>query len=236
MLLLTGTPAAAQETWELTFTPYLWLPSLTNQLHTRFGTLEAETSGSDTLSNLDLAFMAALEARYGRWSLVGDVLYVDLSAKQDTPLGQLFESVETETRGTAFSLYALYRAVETPRLALDLGGGARAYSLSFNTTLEPGALPGREFDLDESWVDPLLAGRVIATFDEHWSANAVLDVGGFDGQNDSTWQALASVNYAINDRWSLRAGWRYLDIQKEIGGLDIESQLNGPIVGVGIRF
>ena len=74
------------------------------------------------------------------------------------------------------------------------------------------------------------------TFNERWSANAVVDYGGFDGAKDTTWQALASVNYAFNDRWSLRGGWRYLDIQKEMGGLDVETELNGPIIGVGIRF
>ena len=77
---------------------------------------------------------------------------------------------------------------------------------------------------------------MIGTFNERWSANAVLDVGGFDGENNSTWQALASVNYAINDRWSVRGGWRYLDIQKEISGLDFETELSGPIIGVGFRF
>jgi opacity protein-like surface antigen len=235
-LLLAAAPAAAQDGWEFAFTPYAWLPSLTNKLHTQFGTIESEASGEDTLSNLDFAFMAAFEARHGRWGLVGDLLYVDLSSEADTPLGRLWESVETETKGTAFSAYALYRAVETPRVALDVGGGMRAYSFDIDTTLEPGTRPQRSFDLSEDWVDPIVAGRVIATFDERWSANAVLDYGGFDGENDSTWQALASVNYAFNDRWSLRGGWRYLDIQKEISGLDAETVFNGPIIGVGIRF
>jgi opacity protein-like surface antigen len=236
LLLAAAAPAAAQDGWEFTFTPYVWLPALTNKLHTEFGTVESDTSGSDTLSNLDFAFMAALEARHGRLSLVGDLLYVDLSSENDTP-GGLFGSVETDLKTTAFSGYALYRVAETPNVALDLGGGFRAYSLRADTSLTPGRIDrSPEFDLSEEWVDPLLAARVIGTFNERWSANAVLDVGGFDGSNDSTWQALASVNYAINDRWTVRGGWRYLDIQKEISGLDFETELNGPIVGVGFRF
>ena len=172
--------------------------------------------------------MAAFEARRGKLSLIGDLLYADLSSEKDTPFGRLFDSVETDTKVGAFSGYALYRAVETPQIALDLGGGFRAYSVKYDTTLEPALLDEVSFDLSEEWVDPLLAARAIVTFNERWSANAVLDVGGFDGENDSTWQALASVNYAFNDRWSLRGGWRYLDIQKEIGGLEDRDRAERP--------
>jgi hypothetical protein len=238
MLLLAAAPAAAQDGWDFAFTPYVWLPSLTNKLHTdtRFGTIESKTSGEDTLSNLDMAFMAAFEARRGRLGLVADLLYVDLSSEEDTPFGRLFDSVKTEVKGTALSGYAFWRAVEQPQVALDVGAGFRAYWLSFDTTLEPGTLPGRDFDLSENWVDPLIAVRGIVSFNDRWSANAVVDYGGFDGENDSTFQALASVNYAFNDTWTLRGGWRYLDIQKEINGLDIESELSGPIIGVGFHF
>jgi opacity protein-like surface antigen len=240
MLLLAAAPAAAQDGWDFAVTPYVWLPSLTNKLHTdtRFGTIESSTSGDDVLSNLDMAFMAAFEARHGRWGLIADLLYTDLSSESDTPAGLVFDSVKTEIKGTALSGYALYRVVEQPQVALDVGGGFRAYWLSFDTTLEPGLarIRPREFDLSENWVDPLLAVRGIVTFSDRWSANAVLDYGGFDGENDSTWQALASVNYAIGDRWTIRGGWRYLDIQKEIDGFDIESELNGPIIGVGFHF
>jgi opacity protein-like surface antigen len=238
MLLLAAAPAAAQDGWDFAFTPYVWLPSLTNKLHTdtRFGTIESSTSGEDTLSDLDMAFMAAFEARHGRIGLVADLLYVDLSSEEDTPFGELFDSVKTEVKGTALSGYALYRVVEEPQVAFDVGAGFRAYWLSFDTTLEPGTLPGRDFDLSENWVDPLIAVRGIVSFSDRWSANAVVDYGGFDGENDSTFQALASVNYAINDQWTIRGGWRYLDIQKEINGLKIESELSGPIIGVGFHF
>ena len=236
VLLLGAAPAAAQDAWEFAITPYAYLPGVTAKLNTDFGTVESNTSGSDAITNLDFAFMAAFEARRGRLGLIGDVLYADLSSEKDTPLGRLFDSVETDTKVGAFSGYAMYRAVQTSRVALDLGGGFRAYSVKYDSTLTPGRLNEVSFDLSEEWVDPILAARGILTFDERWSANAVLDVGGFDGEDDSTWQALVSVNYAFNDRWSLRGGWRYLDIQKEIEGLRTETELNGPIIGVGIRF
>ena len=212
--------------------------ALTNKLHTQFGTVEVRAERRDALSNLDFAFMAALEARHERWGLVGDLLYVDLSSETDTPLGADCSTASRPNQGQRHQPLRLYpvRAGDADRSALDVGGGFRAYSFDIDTTLEPGTRPGRSFELSEDWVDPLIAARGIATFNERWSANAVLDYGGFDGENDSTWQALASVNYAFNDRWSLRGGWRYLDIQKEMGGLDVETELNGPIIGVGIRF
>jgi hypothetical protein len=46
----------------------------------------------------------------------------------------------------------------------------------------------------------------------------------------------ASVGYRFNPRWSTQVGWRYMDIQKDIGGLDTTLDLSGPLIGVSARF
>ncbi|MGO7815616.1 hypothetical protein ACC674_39610, partial [Rhizobium ruizarguesonis] len=43
----------------------------------------------DILNNLEFAFMAAGEARYDRFRIVGDVIYTKLGADADTPAGIL---------------------------------------------------------------------------------------------------------------------------------------------------
>ena len=50
--------------------------------------------------------------------------------------------------------------------------------------------------------------------------------------SDDTWQAFASVGYKFNDRWSTQPGYRYMSIEKEIGGADTSIELDVPLLGV----
>ena len=69
--------------------------------------------------------------------------------------------------------------------------------------------------------------------------NEGINFGLFDFGAAGRWVliALALAICAALIVWVRRTGgWRYLDIQKEIGGLRTETELNGPIIGVGLHF
>ena len=86
-----------------------------------------------------------------------------------------------------------------------------------------------------TWAVPLVAARVILPLNELWFATAFAD-GGMTSSDTSTWQVFASVGYRFNPRWSTQVGWRYMDIQKDIGDLDTTLDLSGPLIGVSARF
>ena len=67
------------------------------------------------------------------------------------------------------------------------------------------------------------------------AVTVLADAGGFSG-DDSTWQALASVGYRFNPRWSAQLGYRYMGVEKEIDGFDAEMDLYGPLIGVTAQF
>lgn len=216
--VLGAAPAAAQSTdWTFAGSLYAWLPGMSASTQTRFGTLDSDVSGSDALSDLDMAFMGTFEAQRGKWGVIGDLLYVDLSASQDTPFGRLFSDAETKVKTMALSDYVTYRVYEDPKVAVDLGGGFRAFGVDLDISLNPGTRQGVSSSASENWVDPLIAGRVIVPFNEKWFATAFADLGG-TGSDDMTWQAFASVGYRFNERWSTQLGYRYMDIEKPIGG------------------
>jgi len=235
-LALVAGPVAAQDGWSFAFTPYAWLPALSTSVATDEGTVDIDTSGSDVLSNLDFAFMGAFEARKGRWGMIADLLYSDLSESKDTPLGVLFSRARVETKVGALSGYAAYRVFEDEKAFVDVMGGFRYFDTRVDLTLSPGQLPGAESDLKESWVDPIIGARARYDFSDHWFGTALIDYGGFDGSNDTTWQALGTVGYQFNDRWSVQGGYRYMDIEKEMAGADVKIGLSGPIIGFTVRF
>lgn len=121
-------------------------------------------------------------------------------------------------------------------MGFDILGGFRAVRADVDVRLSPGAFPGRTFDLGDNWVDPIVGGRVQVALNDRWSATAMADVGGSGGGSDRTWQAVATVGYQINDRWSVRGGWRHISVEKEMSGRDVEFDMSGPVLGLTARF
>ena len=69
-------PAAAQDgSWDTSFTFCLWTVETDTSISTALGTIESTLPFSDALDNLDFAFMGSVEARNGRWSLIGDLAH-----------------------------------------------------------------------------------------------------------------------------------------------------------------
>lgn len=85
-----ATPALAQGSgWSFALSPYAWTPGLTSSVEAAWGTVEVDKSIGDVLSDLDLAFMGAFEARNGRWGLIADLFRPDPSQSRDTPFSNL---------------------------------------------------------------------------------------------------------------------------------------------------
>ncbi|MBO8087286.1 MAG: hypothetical protein J7D61_14705 [Marichromatium sp.] len=151
--------------------------------------------GFDTLiRNLDLAFMGALEARRGPWTLIGDVVYLNVSAEDGATLpigGGPRVDAELGTKGWILDLSGAYRLVERERLQLDLLAGVRRLDLEidFSSTI-PGT---RERRASQGAWDLIggLRGRI--TLDQRWSLPWRVDLGA--GQSDLAWQALGGISY-----------------------------------------
>lgn len=215
---------------------YGWFTSLSNTVNAPVGTIKTDLDFSDILDDLEIAFMGAFEAHHNGWSLIGDLVYADLSSEKATP-GPVFNSAKADTEMTIVSGYAIYRVFDTADAAVDIGGGLRWYDINIDVGLTGGPVPGKR-SFSEDWVDPVVAARLIVPLGGGWSAAGFADIGGFGigDASDPSWQVLASVAYDFNDTWSARFGYRYLSIDKKIGGSDVDLELYGPMLGVTARF
>jgi opacity protein-like surface antigen len=235
LLPFTMVPALAQERdWTYNLALYLWINETTVTADTPRGEVEAELSFTDALESLEFAFMGAVEARNGPWGFIGDLLYFSLSAEGSTPNGLLFSEVRSESKITALSTYALYRFHEDERFSFDAGAGLRALWTEVETTLVGAALPTETYDYDKDWVDPVIALRGRVNFNDQWFGTLLLDAG---GTGDSTsWQVLTTVGYQINEKWALRAGYRYLKTEWDTRQGESSLEFSGPILGATFRF
>ncbi|MCQ0092243.1 outer membrane protein [Roseovarius sp. M141] len=225
--------AAAEDT-EYSATLYGWLPGISGTLETSFGDADLGQSTGDVLSNLDMAFMGTFEARSGPWGVIADLLYTELSDTESTPFGAAFNSLEMDIKVAALSGYLAYRVTETPTVAVDIAGGFRAFDIDLSHTLTAGALPARSSSASESWLVPVVGVRGNWRMSQKWSATGFVDFGA--SGSDKTWQVLGTLNYAFNENWSGRFGYRYMEIDKSILGSDVDLGLSGPVVGVSYRF
>jgi opacity protein-like surface antigen len=232
--VLMASAASAQDMdWKYALTAYLWTTKTGVSAETPTGeTVEAELSFSDALKDLDFAFMGAFEARKGKLSLFTDGMYFKLSPTNSTP-GPLTDSVTVRTQMTVISGYAAYRVYDDPSIAVDLAGGFRWANLDSDVSTV-GALT-TEFNSSDDWIDPVVGVRVTTQLSEKVSANVFVDYGGFSSDS-TTWQAALSVGYALNESWTLRGGYRYMEFDREIDGRDFSMDQSGLLLGATYNF
>jgi opacity protein-like surface antigen len=77
--------------------------------------------------------------------------------------------------------------------------------------------------------------RVSTQLSEKVSAALFVDYGGFSSDS-TTWQTALSVGYALNDRWTLRGGYRYMEFDREIDGRDFSLDQSGLLLGATYNF
>lgn len=232
-ILAMALPMTAQANeWNHSLSIYGWFPSLDSTISTAFGDLDMSVSAKDLISNLDMALMGAYEINNGQWGFVGDLFYSDISANKPGPFG--FASADLDLTLIILSGFATYRVSQSTGSAIDVYGGFRAYDMTIDGQFNGGQDP--TFGGSDKWVDPVIGVRGNWTLSDKWGFSAVADLGGFGVGSDMSGQLLGTFDYALNDNWDLRFGYRYLAIDKPIGGRDARIDLHGLIFGATYSF
>lgn len=238
--MLAGPVAAmAQDrAWDIQAAAYLWLPESRTGIATPFGQANSELSASDAVDALDFGTMLAVNARNGDWSVLGDLIYLDLTLEGKTPLGLLYSGAEARTKLTAVSAYGLYRFYDIGAVSLEAGGGLRLMSSDIDVTLRGAGVGDRQFSISDSWVDPLIALRATGRLSDQLQGVMLVDGGGFGigSASDKTWQISARIDWQINDKWTLGAGYRTLYVDRENDGVPYDLRMSGPVLGLSTRF
>ena len=235
--LLSASSALAQQgAWEYSATFYLFMAETDTSISTPSRSVETTLSFSDALDNLDFAFMGVFEAHNGQWGGAIDVMHLDLSFGTDTP-GPVFSRANTDLEMNVVTAVGFYRVYEDQQTAVDLGAGLRWTEVDTGINLVPAAGPGPGPSVSDSvdWVDPIIGGRVRHQFSERWGVTGLVDWGGFNSDSE-TYQFLLTADYAINENWVVRGGYRYMSFENDDDGVNLDIDQSGPILGITYRF
>lgn len=199
--------AADSETLQTNATLYVWLPSMGGDLKYNVGNGSATVSGSDILNALNMAFMGALEFRKGKWSLLTDVVYLDLGADKISSVGlpgggAINAGVDLDVSGWQLGVYGGYQLYATDKATLDILGGVRYLTLDTDASLSitgplPPSLPTANLSASTDVWDAVVGFRGKLELGNDWYMPYHADVGA--GDSELTWQAMVGVGY--------RAGW-----------------------------
>lgn len=219
-------------------TSYIWASGINGRSAT-FPPLPAANINlgfSDVLKELNGAMMLAAEMRIDRWSFVVDGQFSQVTAGGNLP-GPFFSSLKVRSQSTTIQASALYRAYTDANISLEVGGGIRFWNLNNKLEIQPG-LDNLYIDhrQTEMWVDPTLGARIGLKLGGPWSLTLAGDIGGFGVGSRFSWQAMSTVNYAWNENWTLKAGYRALHVDYRNDGFLYDVTMHGPAIAATYRF
>ena len=123
--------------WTFTIAPYGWFAGLEGDVGAGGRTTHVDESIGDILDKLDIGFMGVAEARYERFGVFTDLVYVRLSDSGDTPFGILASSVDFTTKSLMWTAAGEYRLLDHPDASVDAFAGFRLFSIENELDFNP---------------------------------------------------------------------------------------------------
>jgi hypothetical protein len=252
----------AEPGWQFSLTPYAWVPSIDGTLRYQLpaqagaGSADVAKDSFSVLEALNFAAMIAAEARYQRYSLLTDFIYMDLggagsklrsvdfAGSNGGVAANLDRGTESSLTGSLWTLMGGYTVTQGEWGHADITGGFRLFSLSAETNLRlsgdvtaPGgtASLNRNARLSDSATlfDGIVGLRGRFVIGNGFFAPYAFDVG--TGSSSLTWQASAALGYQMN--WgSVALGWRHLSYEQSGNKLVQDLSFSGAFLAVNFTF
>jgi hypothetical protein len=249
-LVFSGTPSQAadmamevetvvfEETapgWSFSIAPYFWMAGMSGDI-AEFGAppVNVDVKFTDILKSLDFSMMTLAEARYDRFSVFSDFLFLKISPETVTPFGVVANTVQLGSKTLEFTAMGGYALIDTPGGRLDVVGGARVWWVENTLSFQGGVLNGVWRRSSQTWVDAMggLRGRANLT-DRFYLTGWALGGG---GSSDSAWDLMGGVGYEISDRFSAVLGYRAMGVDYQDGPFVFDVTMQGPVLGAVFRF
>lgn len=249
LLLVLGVVASAPTTWaaddqppawHVTVIPYLWATGISGDVTVRGRTTSPDASFIDILDNTDSLIGLQGHVAITRGPLGGylDLTYIKLGVDGPDPT-----NLELINKMFLVEFGAQYRLLDTMDaeghgIVLEAYAGGRYTSIKLELDSQAG-----KASQSQSWIDPVVGGRVTFGLSEHFVIVVGGDVGGFGVGSDFAWSALGLLGYrwhAAGVEWTLLAGYKALFQDYSTGSgvqrFKWDTTMHGPIMGLSMQF
>ncbi len=232
--------AQDKDTWQHELTIYGWYAGIDGTVHfpDSIGPGEDFTvDASNIIENLNMILMGGWQSKYNKWSIIGDVVYMDVGDSVNQTVIAGSGVPVNASLGMDLSSWILnggvgYDVVQAERGTVALVGGVRYLSIDVDVNAGFGG-PEVEKSDSEGLLDGIIGVRGAINFNENWYLPYYADIG--TGGSDLTWQLYAAVGYRFS--WGdIRLGYRHLSYEMDDDFLMEDMTLSGPVLGIGFRF
>ena len=271
-LLATGITggAAAQNTglrpgWSFEVAPYVWLPSVNARLRydlptTVGGSADVKADADDYFANLNFAGALAATARYDRFSLLTDVIYVSADAGSSrvesvnivdvgrNPISSTANIGTSSTlKTTLWTLAGGYTVASGDWGNVDVLAGFRYLGVEASTDYNLAVTlvgprgnagpafggAGRFSGRDNIWNGILGVRGRINIAQSGFFVPYYLDLGA--GDSTLTWQTFAGIGY--QNGWAgVQLGWRYMSYDQSGSTIIQDMTMSGAYLAVNFSF
>ena len=266
--LMASAPVFAQALpepgrWTFSITPYLWLPNVDGTLRYSTpsgasGNPEVDVPADNVLSDLKAALLIAGEARYDRWAVFTDFMYLRFGGQEskvksidfvsigrDPVSSSLDAGTSSTLKGLVWTLAGSYSVLDAHPSVLEVLGGLRYLGLKASTDwnltttiaspIGSATFPrsGSVSESEDIWTAIAGVRGRIPFGGSHWSMTYYGDVGA--GSSASTYQWLVGLNYDFHWGGFILA-YRQLYYDESSDKLVQSVRFSGPALGVTFRF
>lgn len=240
-------PQIEPSTLRGSFTPYLWLPSMS--MNSYYNTKDLGTvnvSQGTILNNLSTGFMGEAELHYDRFGLYANVVYSDLtnnSSKALTLPNGYPANLNTHTNASLgiYTFGGTYTAYNSKSTYLDVLAGARIFnmntSLSATASVEGIQVASANPSINKTGGAGILGLKGMQRLGEsNWFIPFYADVGVGNSTTPFTTQEILGVGYG-KDWWAVNLVWN--NYYSKIGfgeGQNGYINMTGPALGLSFRF
>ena len=234
-----GTPGKTEileksEHWKNFAVLYGWSQAINGDIKAKGVEANVDVTYSDAFSALKFFLQGHYEGMIGHWGVFVDGSYVMLEKSNNRSGGKFPGERQIKVNQGLVELAVPYRVTWKPVVADVFVGGRYNYNY-----MELG-LPNYAFTVSDtvSWVDPFVGGRIFIPLDKKWYIGLRGDVGGFGIGNasDIALNGNASINWQLNEVFSLHAGYRAYYLKYNSGDNEWNATQHGPWMGIGFSF
>ena len=207
LLVLSASIACAQDEnpWNYDLSASLWTGNTAVEVLPTGGGDPIKVELPDFLDNFQLGFVLRGEARRGKFGMLLDVGYIELTAS-DSPSNPDIDDIDVDVNSTLINLSGIFRLHGADKFSLDVLPGIQYYNGDSDVTIQ-GTNPSMTSGNRSFW-DPVLGLRVRTKLLNKIGINAYGNVGGFGLSSQTTAQVAAVIGYDLFEFLQVQAGVR----------------------------
>jgi hypothetical protein len=166
------------------------------------------------------------DTRKGRFGLLLDTLYTNLSAKNT--IGPTTIVARSDNKLFFIDPEAYFRIVRHARGSVDAFAGFRYWHSGNTLTITP---PAVKFQKSKDWVEPILGARLRLNLSRGLFAVFRGDAGGFGAGSQISYQIFAGGGVELKNKYALLAGYRHIYVDLGSSGLLHNYTMDGLALG-----